>query len=472
RDSILITGMGLLTPLSAPGAWGGAGGGGGAEGTFAAICAGQAIQNRGIIDPRLLSQTADLQVWRNCGDPYLRQRAQTMLADPAWDKAIPMGLHVAGQALEQAEWPATLWQDPATSFFVGTSKGPVRTWLQSLSDLRRTGQLSPTQARQIAHGPSVIAEVIGEILGMGAGGGRNGGTSGGGKWGGQVHTSVAACSSGMHALHRAARALIRGECRRALVIASDASADPFFEASFVNLGVLAPRGADGHRHCHPLAEPFDKTRAGFILSEGAAAVVLELASDVVARHPGYAPRTWVELEQTWIGADGTNLVAMDAQTTALRHGLRAVLRNGNAGNSGADALGGGSVWPAGHDTDGGVGTTLLGTPVDFVHAHATGTAHDQHELEAIRTVLPNAHVERPGQHLSDALPVVFSHKRHLGHSLGAAGLTSVVLSAFCHQAGHTYGGTPLHGAAGERAGRSISISQGFGGHIGLAVLRG
>lgn len=422
--------MGLLTPLSAPGAWGGAGGGGGPEGTFAALCAGHEIHDRGIIDPLLLSQTADLQIWRNCGDPQVIDRAQQLLADPEWDKAIPMGLHVAGQALEQAQWPASLWQDSQTSFFVGTSKGPVRTWLQSLADWRRTSRLSPTQARQIIHGPSVIAEVISEILGSG---------------GGQVHTSVAACSSGMHALHRAARALLRGECRRALVVVSDASADPFFEASFANLGVLAPRGADGRRRCVPLAEPFDKSRAGFILSEGAAAVVLELAGDVQARYPGLAPRTWVELEQTWIGADGTNLVAIDGQTAALRQGLRTVLRDAGGGGLGA---------------------------VDFVHAHATGTAHDQHELEAIRSVLPGTQVERLGVRVADGWPMVFSHKRHLGHTLGAAGLISVVLSAFSHQAGHTYGGTPLRGAGGGRAGRSISMSQGFGGHIGLAVLRG
>jgi 3-oxoacyl-(acyl-carrier-protein) synthase len=130
------------------------------------------------------------------------------------------------------------------------------------------------------------------------------------------------------------------------------------------------------------------------------------------------------LEHTWIGSDSTGLIAIDESTDSLRHGLTACL------------LGGGSEAPA------------------FVHAHATGTAHDAYELAAIRAACGQS-------------PEVFSHKAFLGHTLGAAGLVSLVLSAQCHAHRTTLLGTPISPDA-----TSLTIAQGFGGHIALARLRG
>ena len=90
----------------------------------------------------------------------------------------------------------------------------------------------------------------------------------------------------------------------------------------------------------------------------------------------------------------------------------------------------------------------------FVHAHATGTAHDAYELRAIRAACGNQ---------AD----VFSHKGWLGHSLGAAGLVSVVLSAQCHARGQTLTGVPVPPGSA-----SLTIAQGFGGHVAIVRLRG
>ncbi len=231
---------------------------------------------------------------------------------------------------------------------------------------------------------------------------------------GVVHTSVAACSSGLHALHRAAMAIREGECERAVVVASDASLHAMFEGSFARLGVLAPVGADGVRRC----EPFGEGGEGFFLVEAAAAVVVETARGLGGRKP----LAW--LEESWIGGDGTALIAVDERTEGLRAGLRAC---GGGGGGGGLA---------------------------FVHAHATGTGHDAHELAAIRAVA--------GEEVE-----IFSHKKWLGHSLGAAGLVSVVLSVMSHERGETLVGTRV--AAG---GRSLTVGQGFGGHIGVVGLRG
>ena len=275
--------------------------------------------------------------------------------------------------------------------FCGTSKGPVGTFLAAMERMRNGKGMTETQATHVALGVGAMGAFLRERLGVK----------------GPAHTSVAACSSGMHAFHRAVRAVERGECARALVVAADASLHPLFEGSFARLGVLAPVNADGLRRC----EPFGEKGEGFFLIEAAAAVMLE-KSEVGSEKSG------VRVERTWIGGDSTGLLGIDEETRTLRAALRGMGEEG----------------------------------VAFVHAHATGTGHDQFEMAAIRSVFPEA--------------PVFSHKQWLGHSLGAAGLVSVVLSAMSHQARRTPIGTKV-----EEDARSLTIAQGFGGHIGIVSMR-
>ncbi len=302
-------------------------------------------------------------------------------ADESLDRAARLALAVARRV------------DPPrdTPLFFATSKGPATTWLAALDRLARGDALTEQQARSVALGAGSLGFSVAERLGLTA----------------PVHTSVAACSSGMHALHRASRAIARGEIDRALVLAGDASLHPLFTGSFERLGVVAPRDAAGRRAC----VPFGAAGAGFFLIEAAAALLLE------ARPVG-DPLAWIE--QVEIAADSTGLIAIDGQTVSLRHVLQRA--------------------------------ALLGPPA-FVHAHATGTAHDLHEMAAIRSVFS----EVP----------VFSHKFWLGHSLAAAGLLAAGLSTLAHQHGVTPTGIVVNPAA-----RSVTIAQGFGGHISVLGLRG
>jgi 3-oxoacyl-[acyl-carrier-protein] synthase II len=363
---LYLTGYSLLTPLETP-----------SRSTFRAILHGQSLTDRGIIPESLLRPAAP--------DP-----ATNLLSNPLIDKSIRMALVAALRATHAAHWSPKIIADPNTALFAATSKGPILSWLAAADHLGSTGQIPPDLAEQIALGPAVMAHHLARALQIT----------------GPLHTSVAACSSGMHALHRAARALAHGECDRALVLAADASVHALFESSFARLGVLAPPDADGHRRCRP----FDPAGAGFFITEAAAAITLET-------HP--TPNS-LQLEQTWIGADATHLLAIDPATRALRTGLRRALTHS----------------------------------VDFIHAHATGTTHDAHELAALRSLT------------AYNSPPIFSHKRWLGHSLGAAGLASLVLSAQCHHAHLTLESQPLPTPA-----RSLTLSQGFGGHIGVAVLK-
>src|SRR5689334_6314453 len=113
-------------------------------------------------------------------------------------------------------------------------------------------------------------------------------------------------------------------------------------------------------------------------------------------------------------------------------------------------------------------------PVDFIHAHGTGTlANDAMELGALENCLAAAGGTRPA---------LYSHKGALGHSLGAAGLVSVVINRMIHQNSIVPplpGAHPLMGncvdlsnhASRRRVRRSMVIAAGFGGAMGAVSLR-
>ena len=80
-------------------------------------------------------------------------------------------------------------------------------------------------------------------------------------------TCSAACASGLVALAHARRMLLTGRADRAIVIGVESSLHALFVGSFAQMGVLAPAGFG--------CRPFDEDRAGFVVSEAAAAVCLE-----------------------------------------------------------------------------------------------------------------------------------------------------------------------------------------------------
>lgn len=243
---------------------------------------------------------------------------------------------------------------------------------------------------------------------------------------GPALTVSSACASGLHALIRAAMMIRFGEARRVLVVAAEASVHPLFLASFTRLGVL-PREGVGCR-------PFDEQREGFLMSEAAAAICLE-AGDSDARPRGYA-----SVDRFALGGDATHLTAGDEAGRTLRRLLQMVVD---------------------------------GRGVDLLHAHGTGTTfNDPLELSAV-----SDHCV-----IGPAVPIVYSHKGALGHSLGAAGLVSIVLNCVSHRRGIVPGNVqtrhPLRAprvrlcCEPQQAAvkRSIALAAGFGGPVAVVAL--
>ena len=252
--------------------------------------------------------------------------------------------------------------------------------------------------------------------------------------GGPRLTVSGACASGLLALIRGAMMIRGGEARRVLVVAAEASVHPLFIGSFMRLGVLPAPGVG--------CRPFDEARDGFLMSEAAAAICLEAEGEFGATGHGAERLRPVAIEHFAMGGDAVHLTAADPQGRVLRALLSRVV---------------------GHE------------PVDLVHAHGTGTAHnDPIELAAIESTFAGAPFPAPS---------LYSHKGALGHSLGAAGLVAVVLNALAHRHGivppnvRTARPLPARAVHIDREPRqrsirrSIAIASGFGGASAALSLR-
>ena len=236
-------------------------------------------------------------------------------------------------------------------------------------------------------------------------------------------TLSAACASGLHALIRGAMLIQSGEARRVLVVAAESSVHPLFLASFDRLGVLPSPGIG--------CRPFDRNREGFLMSEAAAAVYLEAGNSDFAG---------IAVDRFAMGADASHLTASDVKGLALGRILE-------------------HVSPAGG--------------LDLIHAHGTGTLmNDSIELATIERTITEMTPK----------PSLYSHKGALGHSLGAAGLVSVVINVMCHRHGvvppNIRTTEPMaaekvvlsHELIRRRVQRSVALAAGFGGPLAAVSL--
>ena len=219
---------------------------------------------------------------------------------------------------------------------------------------------------------------------------------------GPVHHHVGACASSLTALHHARLSLLNDTAfsssdtryptpdtrhtTHALVITAEASLLPLFIHSYRRLGILAEQTADAYRE-----RPLDNARQGFVLGEAGAAVLLRRVPIEDEPMPGET-----ELLDTASAAEAHDLIRPSPTMPALRHI--------------AEQL-------------------FTGRSIDAIHPHAPGTAdHDPVEMNVYTDVLKHTGQITP--------PQIYACKGALGHSLGAAGLSALViacLSAKAHQ---------------------------------------
>ena len=193
-------------------------------------------------------------------------------------------------------------------------------------------------------------------------------------WRGPSEVICTACAAGTHAISAAARLVASGRCDVAIGGGSEAGMHPVALAAFANMTALS---TSGH------SRPFDARRDGFVMTEGAAALVLEEYDHAAAR-----------------GATIYAEVA-GAASTADAHHITAPAPDGSGAVSCMElALADAGITP---------------DQVGHINAHGTSTPlNDLAEARAITKVFGE-----PG-------PLVTSTKGVTGHGLAAAGAIEAV----------------------------------------------
>ena len=206
---------------------------------------------------------------------------------------------------------------------------------------------------------------------------------------GPTHTYSVACSSSAMALGEAYRSIRHGYTDAIVVVGAEAMNVPGVFMAWNALRVMAKPHPD-----NPAAScrPFDQDRSGFVLGEGAAALVLETAASALRR----GATIYGEICGYGSSSDAKHLTlpSSEGQYRAIRMAL--------------DESG---IAPAG---------------IHYLNAHGTATeAGDVVESETIRQAF--------GDH-ADHLPVSSTKSQH-GHLIGAAGATEFAISLLAMQSG-------------------------------------
>jgi 3-oxoacyl-[acyl-carrier-protein] synthase II len=193
---------------------------------------------------------------------------------------------------------------------------------------------------------------------------------------------VSACATGGHAIGEAMEAIVRGQADLMLGAGTEAVIVPLAFAGFQQMKALGtPIDPDTGAYDPAIASrPFDATRNGFVVAEGAAVLVLEELEHARAR--GATPIA--EVIGYGSSADAFHMAAPADRGEGNQRAMRAALARANIGPE----------------------------EVDYINAHGTSTPlNDRFETVAIKEVF--------GDHA--ARLAVSSTKSMTGHAMGAAG---------------------------------------------------
>jgi len=248
-------------------------------------------------------------------------------------------------------------------------------------------------------------------------------------------SSVTACAAGTHAIGEAAKTIMIGGADRMLVVGAESAITGAGVGGFAAMKALSTRNDDPKS----ASRPFDADRDGFVMGEGAGALVLEEYEAAQAR----GARIYAELIGFGESGDANHITTptMDGPLRAMRAAYK-----------------------------------MAGEPqIDYINAHGTSTpVNDKNETAAIKELLGG----------KENCPPVTSTKGQIGHCLGAAGAIEAVISIMAMDRGvipptinYT---TPdpvcdldyvTEGAREAKLNVVMSNSFGFGGTNGVVIFK-
>jgi 3-oxoacyl-[acyl-carrier-protein] synthase II len=249
---------------------------------------------------------------------------------------------------------------------------------------------------------------------------------------------VTACTTGTHNIGLAARMIQCGDADVMIAGGSEASTSPTTVAGFASLKALSSRNDEPTK----ASRPWDKDRDGFVLGDGAGAVVLEDYAHAKAR----GARIYCELAGFGMSADAHHMTGPHPDGAGAVSSMRNAIRDAE----------------------------LTPEQVHYVNAHGTSTP-----LGDVAETIALKHVFGAGTRIP-----VHSTKSMIGHLLGAAGAVEAVFTvlAIVHQASpptinldEPGEGCDLdyvpHTARDLKIDAALSNSFGFGGTNGTLIFR-
>ena len=198
---------------------------------------------------------------------------------------------------------------------------------------------------------------------------------------GPVITQVAACATSVICFHDALRLVQTGECDVVLAGGSEAPIWPMGVAALSNMTALSKRNDSPET----ASRPFDATRDGFVLGEGAGVVVVESLAHALAR--GATPIA--EVIGGALTADAFHISAPEPSGRGQARAMTLALKHAG----------------------------IAPDEVDYIVAHGTATQlNDSTETRAIKAAY-GAHAYKVA---------ISSPKSMIGHLVGAAGIASAL----------------------------------------------
>lgn len=357
---VVVTGLGLVTPLGC-----------GVEATWGNLIAGRSgIRRIQRFDPSELSCQVAGQV------PFGTEAGQFDI--DAWippkeqkksDLFIHFAIAAAAQAIEDSGWKPTFDQDlERTGVLVGSGIGGLQIIEETVLQMKETGprRISPFFI------PAALINLASGHISM--------------KYGfrGPNHSVVTACSTGAHAIGDATRLIQHGDADVMIAGSSEAAICPIGVAGFAAARALCTTFNDMPEKA---SRPWDKSRAGFVMGEGAGIVVLEEYEHAKKR----SAKIYAEIAGYGLSGDAYHITAPHPEGRGGKAAMHAALNDAK----------------------------MNPEDIDYINAHGTSTpVGDMIELKGVRSLF-GAAIEK----LS-----MSSTKSAIAHLLGGAGSVEAIFS--------------------------------------------
>jgi len=281
------------------------------------------------------------------------------------DRYAQLGIAAGVQAAESAGITETIQKTPErVAIVMGSGIGGLSTWEREYKVLHEKGpnRVSPFLITMMV--PNMAAGQLAIALGAT----------------GPTQCPVLACATGGEAIAEGLELIRRSDADVVIAGSSEAPITPLSMAGFCAIRAISTRNEEPHR----ASRPFDAGRDGFVMSEGAGAVILESSehaerrgAEPIAKVTGYGRTT-----------DAYHVTAPDIEGRGVERAMRLALED--AGLSAGE--------------------------IGHVNAHATSTpTGDGPETKAVSRFLPHA--------------AVSGTKSMTGHSFGAVGTTEGIMCA-------------------------------------------